>query len=339
MNDEITKKVVNMYTQYPYPFVGTHNNMFKDIVLPEIMKIGNIDRILEAGCGTGNVAIEIAQLLPEIEVVAIDITKKSIEIARSNAKKLGLKNICFKQSNLLDYDNNLGIFDFIHCQGVIHHLSSPEIGMRTINMYLKQNGFAYIWLYMLLGRKEILEVREILKYLVDNNDADFNYKMSVLTTVIKNINICNNGGRHDDKPVNSKLLNNIEKGIIFIKKRGWKKFLYLLLQKSFNIKKLAYSSKIKEIGLSDIKEIGLSDLYLHPHDVFYRMENVFELFDQSGFSFQKIMDGMSSSLSQCFGANNEITKLASSLPLKKQYQLIELFEKPSGIGFLVKKEK
>ena len=45
--------------------------------------------ILELGCGTGRISIPIAKA--GIEVVGIDISKPMLDLARSKAKKAGLK--------------------------------------------------------------------------------------------------------------------------------------------------------------------------------------------------------------------------------------------------------
>ena len=166
--DHQTSKVVEMYNHYPFPSKGNHDNYFETFVLPaitEIRKSCRISRLLDAGCGTGNILIDIARHLPDVEITAIDLTDESLRIAQSKAQSLQLKNIEFQKSNLLEYDPKLGLFDFIYCQGVIHHLSSPVEGMRNLNRYLKHDGHAFVWLYGLLGRRNILDMREALKIL------------------------------------------------------------------------------------------------------------------------------------------------------------------------------
>ena len=42
------------------------------------------------------------------------------KIADEKAKKLDISNVHFIKSNLLNYDEFIGTFDLIHCQGVLN---------------------------------------------------------------------------------------------------------------------------------------------------------------------------------------------------------------------------
>src|SRR6266487_3943780 len=166
--DEGTRKVVEMYSQYPFPYGGNHDDFFERFVLPSVLrlkKLHPIQRLLEAGCGTGNITADIASHLPDVNVTGIDLTDKSLVLARERAAARRLKNVSFHKSNLLERDASLGVFDFVYCQGVIHHLSDPLAGMKNLNRYLKKDGYAFVWLYSLLGKRRILEMQEALRIL------------------------------------------------------------------------------------------------------------------------------------------------------------------------------
>ena len=64
-------------------------------VLPEDMTI------LDVGTGSGCIAVTLKLELPKASVVATDISKKALAVARRNAKRLGAK-IEFRQADLLD---------------------------------------------------------------------------------------------------------------------------------------------------------------------------------------------------------------------------------------------
>jgi len=355
--DNTTKRVAEMYSQYPYPLVGTHREMFKDLVYPFVKVQEKVNSILEAGCGTGNVAIAMAQLFPETQVVGIDVTEESLRIARESAAKLDLKNIEFRQSNLLKHDPGLGAFDFIHCQGVIHHLSDPRQGLENLHKYLNPGRHAYIWVYMLLGRRWILEIREILSLLqtADNPyDQRIEFTKKILSLYYAKRKPEGLKRHHDNKsfpsaenearPLNSHLLSALESSIHLLNNSGWKALRQKITRKFFGGSK---SAKIPHLPESDIGDseletrrynIGLADTYLHPHDIFYRMSEILELFAQTGFSEIRISDGMSANLGKFFANDfSDIKQLAAGLPIEKQYQFMELVEKPSGVGFFVRK--
>jgi len=68
-----------------------------------------LDTIIDVGTGSGNIIISIAKNIPEkirkkINFYAIDISKKSLQIAKANAKGYKLnKKIKFIQSDMLEY--------------------------------------------------------------------------------------------------------------------------------------------------------------------------------------------------------------------------------------------
>ena len=74
--------------------------------------------ILDLGTGSGNIAISIAKNATNVKIIAIDVSKKALEIAKQNAKLHNvLDQITFIQSNLLSTKNSLlrkiGTFDLI----------------------------------------------------------------------------------------------------------------------------------------------------------------------------------------------------------------------------------
>lgn len=58
--------------------------------------------ILDLGTGTGNIAISIAKNVPDVKIIATDISPSALKIAKLNAKLHGVENrIKFIQSDLL----------------------------------------------------------------------------------------------------------------------------------------------------------------------------------------------------------------------------------------------
>ena len=69
-------------------------------------------RILDIGTGSGAIAISLAKLVKDAEIVAVDISPEALAIARKNAERLGAK-VEFVEADALKDLSALGVFDII----------------------------------------------------------------------------------------------------------------------------------------------------------------------------------------------------------------------------------
>ncbi len=127
-------------------------------------------RALIAGGGTGDGAIMLAQHLADAggdaEVVHLDISRASADIARARAKARKLTNLRFEQGSLLDLETlGLGSFDYIDCCGVLHHLDDPETGLKSLAASLNDQGGMGLMVYADLGRTGVYHIQDALRIL------------------------------------------------------------------------------------------------------------------------------------------------------------------------------
>lgn len=125
-------------------------------------------RALVAGGGTGDACIMLAQQLADrrcpAEVVYLDLSTASREICEARAKARGLRNIQFLTGSLLDLPSmNIGLFDYIDCTGVLHHLPDPTAGMRALASVLLPEGGVGVMLYGQYGRSGVYPLQELLR--------------------------------------------------------------------------------------------------------------------------------------------------------------------------------
>jgi release factor glutamine methyltransferase len=59
-----------------------------------------ISTILDLGTGSGCIALALAHAFPRAHVTASDINPRALELAKQNARKNGINNICFIESDL-----------------------------------------------------------------------------------------------------------------------------------------------------------------------------------------------------------------------------------------------
>jgi SAM-dependent methyltransferase len=107
--------------------------------------------ILVAGCGTNQAAV-FAHTNPQARVVAIDVSGPSLDHHRFLKNKYRLTNL---ELHLLPIEEvgSLGRdFDLVVSTGVLHHMASPDAGMRALAARLRPDGVAAIMLYARYGR-------------------------------------------------------------------------------------------------------------------------------------------------------------------------------------------
>jgi SAM-dependent methyltransferase len=127
-------------------------------------------RALVAGGGTGDGAIMLGQQLADrggpAEVVYLDLSSASRRIAEARAEVRGLANIRFVTGSLLELPAlGLGVFDYIDCCGVLHHLPDPAEGLARLAEALAPGGGVGIMLYGALGRTGVYDVQGALRRL------------------------------------------------------------------------------------------------------------------------------------------------------------------------------
>jgi SAM-dependent methyltransferase len=134
-------------------------------------------RALIAGGGTGDAAIMLGQQLADAgaeraEVVYLDWSTASRKIAEARAQARGLRNIRFVTGSLLDLPQlDLGLFDYIDCCGVLHHLDSPPSGLAALTQALAPQGGIGVMVYGWLGRSGVYPVQALVKALVPEDQA------------------------------------------------------------------------------------------------------------------------------------------------------------------------
>src|SRR3954447_24379727 len=85
-------------------------------------------KVLEIGCGIGTDTMNFARA--GAQVTAVDLTERSLEVARQRAKVFQLEDrITFIQANAEDLSSYVPVqeYDLIYSFGVIHHTPHPEL--------------------------------------------------------------------------------------------------------------------------------------------------------------------------------------------------------------------
>ena len=173
------KQVKDHYLDYPYPFRDPEEDkkrllkMYGDY-LGEInhwLFNGKEDfkkgfKILIAGGGTGDSTIYLAEQLKDTdaEITYLDFSKNSMKLAQERAKNRGLKNIKWINDSIFNLPNlKLGKFDYIQCSGVLHHLESPDEGLKTLVDALSEKGGMNVMVYAQYGRTGVYQIQDLMR--------------------------------------------------------------------------------------------------------------------------------------------------------------------------------
>jgi ubiquinone/menaquinone biosynthesis C-methylase UbiE len=128
-------------------------------------------RVLDIGCGMGDVAMLAADLAgPQATVVAIDRDGGSMDKARRRAARLGYgERITFQQADVAEFESN-DSFDAVVGRYILLHLRDPAASLRRLSALVKPAGLMvfheldfgdvprmvgapaiYTWIFSILG--------------------------------------------------------------------------------------------------------------------------------------------------------------------------------------------
>ncbi|QEI42250.1 Ubiquinone biosynthesis O-methyltransferase [Dolichospermum sp. UHCC 0315A] len=130
-------------------------------------------RILDAGCGSGVGTEYLVHLNPQAQVVGIDLSAGTLEVAKKRCQSSGADRVEFHHLSIYDVDKIPGEFELINCVGVLHHLPDPIRGIEALAKKLAPGGIMHIFVYGELGRWEIQLMQKAIALLQGNKKGDY----------------------------------------------------------------------------------------------------------------------------------------------------------------------
>jgi SAM-dependent methyltransferase len=123
--------------------------------------------VIDVGCGTGQLACFLA--IKSRRVVGVDYSQRSLALACALKERLALRSVEFERANVLDWDQPSESFDYVFCNGVLHHTSDPYGGFRNLVAITRPGGRIVVGLYNRYGRS-MLRVRRRVVRLISRVD-------------------------------------------------------------------------------------------------------------------------------------------------------------------------
>lgn len=151
----------------------------KYFVEPHVLRLAQFERwrdkeVLEIGCGIGTDTINFAR--HGASVTAIDLSAKSLEIARLRAEVYGLQDrIRFYQGDAEQLTKFVPVqpYDLIYSFGVIHHTPHPEQVIEQMRNYVQpgstikfmvyhRHSWKVFWILMSYGKGQFWRLAELV---------------------------------------------------------------------------------------------------------------------------------------------------------------------------------
>lgn len=105
-------------------------------------------RVLELGCGLGTDTINFARA--GAQVTAVDLSPKSLELARQRAEVMGVADrITFHNADGESLSRVVPVepYDLVYSFGVVHHTPHPDRAIAELRKYVKPGGTMKIMVY------------------------------------------------------------------------------------------------------------------------------------------------------------------------------------------------
>lgn len=139
----LTNHAKSSFDKWALTYDSGFSNIFFSLNSDEIIK--QIDftksrlKILDVGCGTGNLLLKIARKYNKsIELVGVDLSPKMISIAKEKLEENSFINYETGTSDNLKFNSNY--FDYVICSNSLHHHPSTQNSLKEMTRVLKKNG-------------------------------------------------------------------------------------------------------------------------------------------------------------------------------------------------------
>jgi SAM-dependent methyltransferase len=118
--------------------------------------------VVDIGCGTGQL-VNFLGLKEGRRMMGVDYSQHSLDMASSLRDKFHLSNVRFQRENILELSLPDASFDYVFCNGVLHHTSDPYGGFQHVVRIARPGAFIVIGLYNTYGRLMLHVRRRVVR--------------------------------------------------------------------------------------------------------------------------------------------------------------------------------
>jgi 2-polyprenyl-3-methyl-5-hydroxy-6-metoxy-1,4-benzoquinol methylase len=170
IEDEVSQRVRQQYEENPYPRWVQAATGIKQMPLDVILRakfptaaftpLGKTEAvdILVAGCGT-SLGARVAEACLGARVLAVDLSLSSLCYAKRKTPAALADSVEYAQADILKLGAIGRTFDYIDCQGVLHHMRDPFEGWRVLLSLLRPGGIMHLGFYSEIARQDVADAR------------------------------------------------------------------------------------------------------------------------------------------------------------------------------------
>jgi len=156
--DPRTDAVRRFYERAPFPGYPPHDSLHalraraERSPLPRLLDraIPGNARIVEAGCGTGQMCLFLARA--DRLVVGADLSRPSLQLGAAAARRFGLDRVQFVETDLQRPGLKSGAFDVVYSSGVVHHTPDPRASFARLAKLARPGGTIVLGVYNAFAR-------------------------------------------------------------------------------------------------------------------------------------------------------------------------------------------
>jgi ubiquinone/menaquinone biosynthesis C-methylase UbiE len=100
-------------------------------------------RILDAGCGTGEISSRLAELFPRAHVTGVDIVDAHLELARERYAALASR-LGFEHESIFELSFPDEAFDLTVCRHVLHSIPHPKKVLAELARVTRPGGYLHL---------------------------------------------------------------------------------------------------------------------------------------------------------------------------------------------------
>jgi SAM-dependent methyltransferase len=148
-----TDVVRRFYDDAPFPGYAPHDTLAALRARAERSRFAQLldraipadARIVEIGCGTGQMSLYLAR--PDRRIVAADISRSALRLAHCAAHRFGITSVQFIETDLHHAGLKPATFDVVYTAGVLHHTPDPGAAFACVAQLARPGGFVIVGVY------------------------------------------------------------------------------------------------------------------------------------------------------------------------------------------------